>query len=122
LHPRSTAVPLPVPGRIVALPFLVHLRDIRGMIGRHLRITGHVQGVGYRYWFIGRAEARGLTGWVRNRADGSVEAVVQGSEDEVARIVAEAGSGPPAARVDRVEAIDQPIDPAFNQLEQRPTC
>ncbi|MDQ1228858.1 acylphosphatase [Sphingomonas sp. SORGH_AS_0879] len=92
------------------------------MIGRHLRITGRVQGVGYRYWFIGRAKARGLTGWVRNRADGSVEAVVQGPEDEVARIVADAASGPPAARVDRVEAIEQPVDPAFNQLEQRLTC
>jgi len=105
-----------------ALPFLADLRDIRGMISRHLRITGRVQGVGYRYWFLGRAEALGLTGWVRNRVDGSVEAVVQGPEDEVARIVAEAGSGPPAARVDRVETIDHPFDPAFNQLEQRPTC
>ncbi|APX64850.1 acylphosphatase [Sphingomonas sp. gentR] len=92
------------------------------MIGRHLRITGRVQGVGYRYWFLGHAAASGLTGWVRNRMDGTVEAVVQGPGDAVARIVAEAESGPPAARIDRVETIEQAIDPLLTRFEQRPTC
>jgi len=92
------------------------------MIGRHLRITGRVQGVGYRYWFLGRAEALGLTGWVRNRGDGSVEAVVQGPEDKVAAIVAEARSGPPAARVDQVDTAEQPVDAILTRFEQRPTC
>ncbi len=92
------------------------------MVGRHLRITGRVQGVGYRYWFLGRAESLRLTGWVRNRADGSVEAVVQGPEDKIARIVAEAESGPPTARVDRVETTERPADTTLIQFEQRPTC
>ena len=92
------------------------------MIGRHLRITGRVQGVGYRYWFLGRAEALGLTGWVRNRVDGSVEALVQGAEDAVVQIVADAGSGPPAARVDHVAATEQPVDATNPRFEQRPTC
>jgi acylphosphatase len=92
------------------------------MIGRHLRITGRVQGVGYRFWFLTRAESLGLTGWVRNRADGSVEAVVQGAEDKVTQIAAEAESGPPAARVDRIETTEQPIDPQLARFEQRPTC
>ncbi len=92
------------------------------MIGRHLRITGRVQGVGYRYWFLGRAKALGLTGWVRNRADGSVEAVIQGDDIPVARMIADAGDGAPLAQVDLVLPSDQPIDPALTRLEQRPTC
>ena len=92
------------------------------MIGRHLRITGRVQGVGYRYWFLGHAEALGLTGWVRNRADGSVEAVVQGADDAVVQIIAEAGSGPPNARVGQVEATEQAIDTTLTRFEQRLTC
>ncbi|WP_394663415.1 acylphosphatase [uncultured Sphingomonas sp.] len=92
------------------------------MIERHLRITGRVQGVGYRYWFLGHAGALGLTGWVRNRADGSVEALVQGPEDAVKRIIADAESGPPAARVDHIEATEQPADTLLTRFEQRPTC
>lgn len=115
-------IPLPAPGRNGTFPLRAAHATVTGMIGRHLRITGRVQGVGYRHWFLGRAKASGLTGWVRNRADGSVEAVVQGSEETVARIVSEAGSGPPAARVDRVEMIEQPIDPMLMRFEQRPTC
>lgn len=92
------------------------------MIGQHLRITGRVQGVGYRYWFLGQAEALGLTGWVRNRTDGAVEAVVQGAQDKVAQITTQAKSGPPAARVDRVEVTEQPSDPTLTRFEQRPTC
>lgn len=92
------------------------------MIGRHLRITGRVQGVGYRYWFLGRAKALGLTGWVRNRADGSVEAVIQGSDASVAQMIADAADGPPAARVDLVLSYDHEIDPSLTRFEQRPTC
>jgi acylphosphatase len=92
------------------------------MISRHLHITGRVQGVGYRYWFLTHAESLGLTGWVRNRADGSVEAVVQGAEDQVSQIAAEAESGPPAARVDWVETTKQPVDPQITRFDQWPTC
>jgi len=64
-----------------------------------LRITGRVQGVGYRAWMMRRASGFGLRGWVRNRADGSVEAVLQGSPEAVEKIIVWARHGPPAALV-----------------------
>lgn len=81
-----------------------------------------MQGVGYRYWFLSRAESLGLTGWVRNRTDGSVEAMIQGADRAVAQMTADAVDGPPAARVDRVLPDDQAIDPTLTRFEQRPTC
>lgn len=74
------------------------------LISRHLRITGRVQGVGYRYALRDEAERGGLTGWVRNRFDGSVEALVQGPAEAVAVLEAWARRGPPGARVAKVEA------------------
>jgi len=74
------------------------------MIRRRLIITGHVQNVFYRDWFTGQAEALSLDGWVRNRTDGSVEAVVQGPSDMVETIIAKAREGSPASRVDNVVA------------------
>ena len=65
----------------------------------HLRITGRVQGVGYRAWAIETATRLGLRGWVRNRADGSVEALVIGTDEAVAAMVEACRGGPPAARV-----------------------
>ena len=72
-------------------------------VARHLRIHGRVQGVFYRGWAVETARGLGLTGWVRNRRDGTVEAVVQGEEAAVQRFVELARSGPPAARVEGVE-------------------
>jgi acylphosphatase len=63
-----------------------------------------VQGIGYRAWTEVTALERGVEGWVRNRRDGSVEALFSGPEDEVAAMIAECRRGPPGARVD---AIDQ---------------
>ena len=76
---------------------------------KHLIVTGIVQGVGYRASFEAQAQALKLAGWVRNRKDGSVEAVVAGSEDAVNRIIVWARRGPGAARVDRliVSELDQ---------------
>ncbi len=71
---------------------------------RHVVIRGRVQGVGYRVWTEITALERGLEGWVRNRGDGSVEAVFGGPEGDVAAMIAECGRGPPGACVD---AIDQ---------------
>jgi acylphosphatase len=71
---------------------------------RHVVIRGRVQGIGYRAWTEVTALERGIEGWVRNRRDGSVQALLGGPEDEVAAMIAECRRGPPGARVD---AIDQ---------------
>jgi acylphosphatase len=65
-------------------------------------VRGRVQGVGYRAWVEYQARASGLEGWVRNRRDGSVEAVFAGPPGRVAEMVALCRHGPPAARVDSV--------------------
>ena len=71
---------------------------------RQLRISGRVQGVGFRDALRRQALALGLAGWVRNRRDGTVEAVLQGDACSVEEVIAWARHGPPAARVDRVDA------------------
>ncbi|HTP95632.1 MAG TPA: acylphosphatase [Burkholderiales bacterium] len=70
---------------------------------RRLVITGRVQGVGFRYWMTRTARGLNLSGWVRNRSDGSVEAIVQGAPDAVAAMIRQAHSGPPGAQVVNVE-------------------
>jgi acylphosphatase len=69
---------------------------------RRLVITGRVQGVCFRASMAREAQALGVTGWVRNRADGSVEALVAGTDEQVAAMIAWARRGPPAAQVDHV--------------------
>ena len=73
---------------------------------KHVRIRGRVQGVGYRDWAATSAMRRGLTGWVRNLTDGSVEAVVHGPPAMVLDFVAACQKGPPLARVTSVDAED----------------
>ena len=77
------------------------------MICYRLRITGRVQGVAYRDWMVRTARAAGVVGWVRNRADGSVEALVAGPSGVVDALIANCRQGPPAARVDDVERNEQ---------------
>lgn len=72
----------------------------------HLSISGKVQGVGYRAAFAAQARALHLTGWVRNRQDGTVEAMVAGDAAALAAIQAWAWHGPPGARVIRVSAAE----------------
>lgn len=84
-------------------------------IVRRIRIRGRVQGVGYRVWIEATAEARGVEGWVRNRRDGSVEAVIAGAQEVVQTMVALCGDGPSGARV---EAIDQ-FDASSEELALR---
>jgi acylphosphatase len=69
---------------------------------RWVVIRGRVQGVGYRAWVERQASGRGLQGWVRNRRDGSVEALFAGAGDLVAEMAASCRHGPPSARVDDV--------------------
>lgn len=80
---------------------------------RQIVIRGRVQGVGFRYWTMREAIRLGVAGWVRNRRDGSVEALFAGPADAVADMVARCRNGPGAARVDAVE--DQPV--ATNALK-----
>ena len=75
-------------------------------VTRHLRISGRVQGVGYRDALRSEALAKNLSGWVRNRRDGTVEAVLQGDPAAADAVIAWAHRGPPAARVSEVEVQD----------------
>lgn len=92
------------------------------MIRRRLVVTGRVQGVFYRAWFGERAQALGLDGWVRNRAGGSVEAVVQGPAEAVKEMVMLAHQGSPAARVEHVTVSDDAADEPLIGFQQRPTA
>lgn len=72
------------------------------MTTKRLRITGRVQGVGFRFHFERTARQHGVRGWVRNRSDGSVEAVIQGDDAAVDAVVSWAHRGPRTAVVERV--------------------
>jgi acylphosphatase len=89
------------------------------LLTRRLSIIGRVQGVGFRDFMQRRARALGVTGWVRNRMDGSVEAVVQGSTDAVDQMIALARQGPRSAHVTGVRVSD--ADGHFAAFEMRPT-
>lgn len=79
-------------------------------------ISGRVQGVGYRAWLAGEARRLSLDGWVRNRSDGRVEAVLSGPEEVVAALLDACRRGPPAARVTdvAVSASEPPQEPGFH--------
>lgn len=77
------------------------------MIRRRAVVQGRVQGVFFRDTARRLAEARGVSGWVRNRADGSVEAVFEGDGDAVERMVSFCGEGPRGAAVERVDVFEE---------------
>jgi acylphosphatase len=83
---------------------------------RLLRLRGRVQGVGYRDACVRRARAEGVTGWVRNRADGSVEAMLQGPRRELDAMCEWLRNGVPGARVDALELTQLP--PPFDRLDR----
>jgi acylphosphatase len=85
-----------------------------------LKISGIVQGVGYRWAMVQAARRLGVTGWVRNRHDGSVEAMVAGTPEAVADIVAWARQGPRSAVVRAVEAL--PGEGHFESFEEAPSA
>ena len=71
-----------------------------------LVVSGRVQGVGFRWWTIAEAKRLGLDGWVRNRRDGTVEAVVAGPPDALGRMIVLCRQGPVSARVDDLDVAD----------------
>src|ERR1700724_790458 len=83
---------------------------------RQVTITVRVQGVGYRAWVEHRARAHFLEGWVRNRRDGSVEALFAGPVDGVSEMIAECRHGPSSARVEAVQ--EEPAGPDALNLRQ----
>lgn len=72
-----------------------------------LRIEGRVQGVGFRYWMESECNGLGLTGWVRNRRDGSVEAVISGDAEFVEEMIDRCRRGPAGAGVTEVEVVGE---------------
>jgi acylphosphatase len=86
---------------------------------KQLLITGRVQGVGFRFYMERKARELGVTGWVRNRRDGAVEAVVHGTSGAVEAMVAWARRGPPSAVVAEVRVSDASGD--YAEFETRPT-
>ena len=91
------------------------------MAARQIHVNGRVQGVGYRVSLQDEARKRGISGWVRNRSDGSVEALLQGDLAAVDSVIAWARRGPPGARVSDVLAIPATEEPALHGFELRPT-
>jgi acylphosphatase len=90
------------------------------MAAKRLIIAGRVQGVGYRHWLTTRAEAAGLSGWVRNRLDGTVEALIAGETAAVEELVRQCRRGPRLAVVSSIaeEFSEAPEEPGFHA---RPT-
>src|SRR6266702_5348431 len=97
--------------------------DKGGMLQTRLvRVHGLVQGIGYREACVRRAHALGVTGWVRNHMDGSVEAMIQGSPEQLAEMCAWLSEGMSAALVDRLEVTEVlPPFARFEHFERLPT-
>jgi len=86
------------------------------MNARLVRIRGRVQGVGYRDWLQREAVRRGVAGWVRNRLDGSVEALLSGEAAALGALLLACRAGPPLARVSELEEAfaEPPAEPGFH--------
>lgn len=83
-----------------------------------IRVTGKVQGVGFRVATVRQAHSLGVTGWVRNLEDGSVEGLLQGPQDRIDEMLSWLHVGPPAARVEHVEVQEAQVDRRYDRFEQ----
>ncbi|MGQ0546617.1 MAG: acylphosphatase [Betaproteobacteria bacterium] len=94
-----------------------------GLATRQIRVSGRVQGVGFRAALREQARERGVRGWARNRADGTVEALLHGAPQAVEAVIAWAGRGPPGARVTDVQiSAATPTEHLPERFELRPTA
>jgi acylphosphatase len=91
------------------------------MIARRIVVRGRVQGVGYRAAMSDAARDFGVAGWVRNRMDGTVEVMLQGEPDAVARAIAWCRRGPAPARVTAIDIVDEAVSESVAAFTLRPT-
>ena len=98
----------------------MHSANRQGKVVQRIEVRGAVQGVGYRWSMAQEARRLGIRGWVRNRHDGSVEAVVQGSPEVIGEIVKWARRGPSSAAIASVDVF--PGDGDFTSFDQWPTA
>jgi acylphosphatase len=91
------------------------------ILAKHLTITGIVQGVGYRVTFMHQARLLQLSGWVRNRLDGSVEAVIEGDANAIQSLIDWAWRGPSNAKVDHIEIAGTDESVTIGLFEMRAT-
>jgi len=87
-----------------------------------LTISGRVQGVGYRDWVVDTGQQLGLAGWVRNRIDGSVEALIVGEDAAVGAMIDACRRGPPLARVDEIDVDPVDLDILPEGFRRLPTA
>ena len=101
----------------------MEFRDKDGMLESWLvRVCGRVQGIGYREACVRRARALGITGWVRNRMDESVEVMLQGSPEQLGDMCSWLRDGMPAALVDELEVTEVRLPfPRFDHFDRLPT-
>ncbi|CAM2151296.1 Acylphosphatase [Pararobbsia alpina] len=85
----------------------------------NVRVHGRVQGVGYRFSTVRRAHELGVSGWVQNMEDGTVEALIQGTPDQVDRMLEFMRKGPPGARVTELDSERSYSERKYDRFEQR---
>jgi len=107
--------------KTIATLFHLQRRRSDAASSRHVVVAGRVQGVGFRDGMARAAARAGISGWVRNRREGTVEAVLQGSAAAVDSVITWARRGPPAARVDGVEVTSLSCDTSLRTFEIRST-
>ena len=89
------------------------------MVTKRYRVMGRVQGVGFRYFVLREAETLGVAGWVRNRADGSVEVLAAGSNEALESLRHRLDEGPRSSRVTSVSAMDEALEQVPDAFEIR---
>lgn len=88
-------------------------------VTKHLLVTGNVQGVGFRAYARRAARTAGVTGWVRNLADGRLEVLLHGDSDRVDGVIQQIAGGPPAARVESMVVDDVDMEEPMDQFTIR---